>query len=188
MKKLFLLSFVFCATIIYAQEVRLPELPKNRTHYTDYNIKESGYWTTITANVTTTLRFNHKNMQNIGADWINGYRFNEFLRVGIGLGLRYYINNDHVRSSDVAWTFPIFADIRGNIISQQDRGAVPYWSVDLGGEVRGGIYFSPTIGYRFGTQRGSFLVGISYTLQQSDTWKKSDECYSGVSIKLGYEF
>ena len=187
-KRIYLMSLAFGAIVMFAQEVRLPELPNNRTHYTDYNDKESGYWGSISANTSSTLMFKRKNMQNVGADWVNGYRFNEFLRVGLGVGLRYYVNNDHVRRSDIAWSFPIYVDVRGNIISQQDRGAVPYWSVDLGGEIRGGLYFSPTLGYRFGTQRGSLLLGVSYTLWQADTWKKDNESISGVSLKVGYEF
>lgn len=187
-KRIYLLSLAFGATFMFAQEVRLPELPNNRTHYTDYNDKENGYWGAISANTSSTLMFKRKNMQNVGADWVNGYRFNEFLRVGLGVGLRYYINNDHVRRSDIAWSFPIYADVRGNIISQQDRAAVPYWSVDLGGEICGGLYFSPTLGYRLGTQRGSLLLGVSYTLQQADTWKKNHESINGVSLKVEYEF
>ncbi|MCD7714399.1 MAG: hypothetical protein LUI08_05700 [Prevotella sp.] len=188
MKRIFLLSLVFCALVGYAQEVRLPDLPKNRTRYTDYREETSGYWSAITVNGATTTMFNRKNMQNVGADWVNGYRFSEFLRVGIGAGVRYYINNDNVRRKDVSWSFPIFADVRGNFISQQDRGSVPFWSVDLGGEFHGGVYFSPTLGYRFGAPRGCFILGISYTLQQFDTWRKDNEPISGVSLKLGYEF
>ncbi len=166
----------------------MPELPKNRTHYREYKEATSGYWSAVTLNGTTTTKINRKNMQNVGLDWINGYRFNEFIRVGIGIGARYYVNNDNVRRNGTAWSFPLFADIRGNIISQQDRGSVPYWSVDMGGEFRGGFYFSPTLGYRFGGPRSSLLLGLSYTLQQFDTWKKDNECISGISLKIGYEF
>ncbi len=188
MKKFILTTLVLFATAVSAQDVVLPDMPKGRTHYTDYRTKDNGYWSAITANISTSTMFNRKNIQNAGADWINGYRFNEFIRIGAGVGLRYYINNDNLRVSDIEWTFPIFADIRGNIISQQDRSAVPFWSVDIGGEIRGGIYFSPTLGYRFGTQRGSVIVGLSYTLQQHDTYKKENENISGVSLKVGYEF
>lgn len=189
MKRMFLLSLAFCAATIYAQEgVRLPALPQNRTHYTDYKETTSGYWSAVTANAATTVTINRKKMQNVGADWVNGYRLSEFIRVGVGVGLRYYINNDNVRRSDVAWSFPIFADARGNIISQQDRSAVPYWSVDLGGEFHGGLYFSPTLGYRFGGLRSCFILGISYTLQQFDTWKKDNELIGGINLKVGYEF
>ena len=34
-KRIYLLSLAFGATVMFAQEVRLPELPNNRTHYTE---------------------------------------------------------------------------------------------------------------------------------------------------------
>jgi len=188
MKRFSLLILAFVSMNLCAQKVKLPDLPKHRSNYTDFEDRETGYWSAIDINASSTVLFKRSNMQNIGAEWINGYRFNEFLKVGIGVGAHYYLNNNNLRTDDVAWSFPLFIDVRGNINSQQDRGSVPYWAVDLGGEIHGGVYFSPTLGYRFGTQRGSFLIGVSYTFQQHDTWKKENENISGVSFKFGYEF
>lgn len=189
-KNYFLLTLLimFSGTVWSQNDITLPERPKGRTHYTDYSTKENGYWTTVELNVSSTTMFNRKNMQPMNVSWINGYRFNEFLKAGIGFGSKYFIRNDKMRLSSIPWTFPIFLDMRGNIMSQQDRGAVPYWSVDIGGEIRGGFLFSPSLGYRFGASRSSFLIGISYTLSQYDTWRKSNESIHGMSLKLGYEF
>lgn len=188
MRRLYLLSLAFLAITVSAQDVILPDLPKDRTQYVDYETKADGYWTSVAANLSSTTLFQRKNILFTGAEWINGYRFNEFIRAGVGIGLRYYICSSRLRTSDFPWTFPLFLDVRGNIVSQQDRSAVPFWAVDIGGEMRGGFYFSPTLGYRFGTQRKSFILGLSYTLQQHDTYKKKNENISGVSLKLGYEF
>lgn len=189
MKHLFYLSCFLClSTLVEAQEIRLPERPQNRTTYRDYSVQSSGYWNSVEFFGGSTVMFNRKNAANVGLTWVNGYRFNEFLKVGVGIGGRYYINNDNLRTSSTEWTFPIFADVRGNIISQQDRGAVPYWSIDLGGEINGGVYFSPSLGYRFGADRSSLTLGIAYQLMQTDTWKKKNECLNGVVAKIGYEF
>lgn len=191
MKKIFLflaLALTVCYPTKAQDNIKLPERPKNRTNYTDYSVKVTGYWTAVELNGGSTTMFNRKNIQPIEIRWINGYRFNEFLKAGIGVGGKYFINNDKVRSSSIPWTFPVFLDLRGNIISQQDRGAVPYWSLDAGAEIRGGFYFSPTLGYRIGEPRNSFLIGITYSLSTQDTWKKDNENIHSVSLKLGYEF
>ncbi len=185
---LLVFSMAVTSLTLCAQDVTLPERPQNRRNYRDYSLEESGYWTAIEGTVGSTAMFNRKNMPFGGVSWINGYRFSEFLRVGIGIGFKYHLNNDKVKSSSIPWSFPIFADVRGNIVSQQDRSSVPYWSVDLGGEIRGGLYFTPTIGYRLGMSRSCFLLGIGYKFTQSDTWRKGNEGLNSIVIKLGYEF
>lgn len=186
----YILSLFVCISIISvvnAQDVKLPEKPKNRTHFRDYSIQSSGYWSTIEAFGGATVMLKRHNIASIGATWVNGYRFNEYLKVGIGFGVKYIINNNKVRRSSIPWTFPILADVRGNIISQQDRGAIPYWSLDVGGELRGGFLFSPTIGYRFGQDRKSLTIGICYQLTHTYT-KNDNELLNGLLAKIGYEF
>jgi hypothetical protein len=82
----------------------------------------------------------------------------------------------------------LYADFRGNIISQQDRSLVPYWSFDIGAEIRNGFFFSPTIGVRIGEGRSSFLVGLNYRYGSVKTWKDDNDMRSMFALKLGYEF
>lgn len=170
------------------REVRLPERPAHRGAYTDYSVKEQGYWTAIEAAGGSSALFHRRNLQPISVSWINGIRMSEYLRFGLGIGAKYYINGSDVLRSDDEWRFPLYLDVRGNFISQQDREAVPYWSIDAGAELRGGMFASPTLGYRFGTPRGSVLLGLSFCVFTADTWKKDNELLSSWSLRFGYEF
>jgi hypothetical protein len=95
-----------------------------------------------------------------------------------------------LRDNDVAWTMPVFVDLRGNLGSQEVRNCVPYWSMDFGAIVNDGVFFSPTIGLRFGEKRNSWLLGLSYTISQIDNNKLLDypSSVSFVSLKAGFEF
>ncbi len=190
MKKILTVILIMTfATSLYAQDnIRLPERPKNRTQYRDLTVQEHGYWTAVELGGGMTTMFNRSNMAMVDLDWVNGYRFSEFFRAGVGLGVKYLFNNDKVRTSSVAWVFPVYVNARGNFISQQDRGSVPFWSVNVGGEFRGGFLFAPTLGYRFGASRHSFTLGVGYTLSQYDTYKKNNEMIGTIHLKVGYEF
>ncbi len=120
-----------------------------------------------------------------------GYRLNEFLRGGVGLGVNCYFNgNEKVRGTVNKWTMPVFLNLRGNIVSQDARGVVPYWSLDGGALLGDGYFISPTIGIRIGQHRNSFLIGLNYAIGDIDTSK--GEIYSNpvnfLGLKLGYEF
>ena len=189
-KTLLLIACALLCMTAYAQEnqvTRLPEKP-NRTAYKDYTQSQGGYWFSVEGFGGTMADPNEKNIQYIGADFVNGYRFSEFLRAGVGVGMKYYFGSDKVRTSSVSWGFPLYIDLRGNIISQNDREAVPFWSVETGTEIRSGFFFSPLIGLKIGEQRSSFTVGISYTYFKMDTWAKDGDSRNMVSLKVGYEF
>ena len=191
MKSLFvIISLLFaCSNSINAQtrNIRMPEKPK-RTTYTDVTSRESGYWYAIELTGGSMTDAGRRNLSFAEGTIINGYRLNEFLRAGLGFGVKYYIDNDDVRSSSIPWAFPLYADFRGNIISQQDRSLVPYWSFDIGAEIRNGFFFSPTIGVRIGEGRSSFLVGLNYRYGSVKTWKDDNDMRSMFALKLGYEF
>lgn len=117
---------------------------------------------------------------------VAGYRVNEYFRVGVGVGARYYINGGDFRSAKLSsdWACPLFVNFRGNIISEEYRDAVPFYSLDAGFTIGdNGLMIRPTLGYRFGVSHSAFLLGISYWGQISDK-----EYLSFVGIKLGYEF
>ncbi len=122
-----------------------------------------------------------------------GYRFNEYVRVGLGLGARYYFDNNKVRSTLSEWAFPIFLNIRGNFIPTRYRDVVPYYSFDIGGTVRDGFMLRPTVGLRVGLERSAFLVGLGYVGQDLSTYsrdnlRKTRRFVNFITLKLGYEF
>ena len=53
---------------------------------------------------------------------VNGYRFNPFLAVGLGVGMRYFSQKSET-------LVPIFASVR---INMRDRKVTPYANIDLG--------------------------------------------------------
>lgn len=190
MKKLFLILLsvtTICLSSI-AQDVKLPERPK-RSSYIDYSECDKGFWCAIETEAGSSIAFKHKNVQAASLTYTAGYRISEFLKLGVGIGGRYYFNNNEdVRDTDIDWAFPIFANFRGNIISQEIRSMVPYWSLNIGGVIRDGFYLSPTIGLRFGENRNSWLIGISYGLHQLKVFPDDTEFKNFISLKIGYEF
>lgn len=191
MKKLLSLAIaLLLSSYCLAQEnevKRLPEKP-HTSNYRDYSTTDNGYWTAVELNGGATAMTGRRNLPFAEGTWVNGYRFNEFLRVGVGFGAKYYFNNDDVRTKSSPWVFPLYADFRGNIISMYNRTVVPYWSADIGSEIRNGFFFSPTIGLRIGEARNAFLIGINYRIGTMDTKKKENEARSMFALKIGYEF
>ena len=115
--------------------------------------------------------------------------------MGAGLGAKYYFNhNSRRRGTANSCTFPLFFNARGNFLSQADRSMVPYWSVNVGGVVGDGFFLSPTIGLRFGEQRNSWLLGLSYSLNHINTDKLQVPpatrltTTSALMLHVGYEF
>ena len=172
--------------------VRLPEAPQ-RVAYHDHTQLNDGFWIAIEAQGATSILFdsNKTNAQRAGLAVVAGYMFNEFLKIGVGMGGNCYVsNNQPMRSTSIAWNMPIYLDLRGNFGSQEVRNCVPYWSLDLGGAVKDGIFASPTIGLRFGEKRDSWLLGVTYSISQILNNKdlKYPEAVSFVGLKAGYEF
>lgn len=150
----------------------LPEEP-NRAKYIDFPSLNEGLWfaAQFTPGIFTDLGFMAQ------ADLIAGYRFGEFIRAGLGVS---------PRITGGVFTMPIYADVRGNIISQESRMSVPYWSFDIGysvGKYYTGIYVSPTVGVRVGMPRNNFIAGVSYILQGVPGY-----AFHGIALRIGYEF
>lgn len=169
------------------REVRTLQQPKE-TNYRDYTSQEQGFWYAVEAEGGSSIMEHKTNMQYVNLTFTGGYRINEYLRVGAGFGGRMYVNNASVRNSNSKFGIPIFANIRGNIISAKDRDGVPFWSVNVGEITNDGAFFSPTIGYSFGGLRNNFQVGVSYTLSNLKDNTGVRQNYSYFGLKLGYEF
>lgn len=173
----------------YAQyrEVKLPEKP-TLPEYKDYITQQQGFWYSIEAEGGSSIMSEKTNMQFVQLTTTAGYRFSEFLRVGAGLGGRMYVHNADVRDTNNKFGVPIFANIRGNLISAYDIDGVPFWSLNIGGITTEGFFASPTLGYSFGGLRNNFLIGLSYTISTFTDCTKENVAYSYFALKLGYEF
>ena len=169
------------------RDVRMPKQPKQH-NYRDYTSQEKGFWFALEAEGGSSVMEHKRNMQYVNLTFTGGYRLSEYLRVGAGLGGRMYVNNADVREGNSKFAMPIYANVRGNIISAHDRDAVPYWSVNVGGITNEGVFFSPTIGYSFGGLRNNFLIGLTYTLSNLKTQSYGKQNFSYLGLKLGYEF
>lgn len=187
-----IISFILFALLAlpsFAQyrEVRMPDQPKT-SNYRDYTSQSQGFWYAIEAESGSSIMEHRTNMQYVNLTFTGGYRISEFLRFGVGFGGRMYVNNASVRHADSKYGIPIFANVRGNIVSAQDRDGVPFWSVNVGGITKDGVFFSPTIGYSFGGLRNNFQVGVAYTLSNLKVNTGEKLNYSYFGLKLGYEF
>jgi hypothetical protein len=160
------------STLAQNQGITLPEKPK-RAKYVDYSIKQTGWWCAAQLGggfSTTTNRFFGQ------FDFVNGYRFSEFLKVGIGVSPRIGLN-----------TIPIYAQARGNFISQEDTMFAFFWNADLGYAINGGVYASPSVGLKCGDIRHNFLVSIYYALEGQRP-EVSNQSLHLVGLRIGYEF
>lgn len=189
MKRLFLLIIATVTVLTgLSAQTRMPEIgtDKSQSSYSELN---TGFWISADLEGGASLRISHKNSAIAGLNISGGYRFNEYLKVGVGFGGRYYFNNDALRYNTFEMSFPLYATVRGNFIPGEHRSVVPYYSFDLGGAIRDGFMIRPTVGIRIGDfPRNSFLVGLTYTGQElrlPDTEKK---VVSFLSLRLGYEF
>lgn len=154
-----------------------------------YENTDKGFWIAGQVQGAYSLMLHGNNIPMIELDVTGGYRFNEYLRAGLGLGVRYYINNKKMRKSSVALSMPVYANVRGNIIHGGYRTVVPYYSLDIGGAVRDGFLWRPTIGIRVGQERSAFLAGLTYTGQCYKSANTNNTRYgSFLGITLGYEY
>lgn len=174
---------------------RLPEVNTERIQK-NYSEAEKGFWIAAEAVGGYSCRLFNSNFGLAEIDVTAGYRFSEYARAGLGFGARYYFDNPHVRFYSSEWAFPVYANIRGNIIPTNYRTTVPYYSFDVGGTIRDGFMIRPTVGLRIGQPRSAFLIGLTYTGQSLKSFRwdydetrcPSRRFVSFISLKLGYEF
>lgn len=191
MKKKFLIILLLALpTFIsgYAQyrQVNLPEKP-NHPGYKDLTAENKGFWCAFEAEGGSSIMESKPNMQFVGLTMTGGYRISEYLRLGVGFGGRMYVHNADVRDTQSKFGIPIYANARGNFISAYDRDGVPFWSFNIGGVTKEGLYLNPTIGYSFGGLRNNFYIGLSYTLSSFKDYTKNNQMYSSFGLKIGYE-
>lgn len=164
--------------------------------YVNSGRRDKGFWCAAEAVSGVSGRIIGKNFGYEEIDLVGGYRFNEYVRVGLGVGARWYWNNRSVRYDKAAWTGPLFINVRGEFMRRAQRTVVPMYSFDIGGTFRDGFMIRPGIGIRVGELRSAFTLTLCYTGQGLDrkAWNlqgevvKKSAFISFVALKLGYEF
>lgn len=186
---------VSCSLGASAQLNQVNRLPgvDNSGIQKNYTESQTGFWAAAEASAGYSCRLFNSNFGYSEFDAVVGYRFNEFVRTGIGIGGRYYFDNAKVRTTASEWAFPIFVNVRGNFIPTQYRSVVPFYSFDIGGTVRDGFMVRPNVGLRIGRDRSAFLVSIGYSGQDLSSYNKTNgektrKFISFINLKLGYEF
>lgn len=177
----------FVTSLAQSRQIIMPEESQEKG-FANLAEQEQGYWCGIDAEFGSTLMENKKNVASVGVNFTNGYRFNEYLKVGIGLGVLYYVNSDNVRVRKSHLAMPLFVNLHGNMVTEEIRRTVPYWSVNVGTAMPDGFFFNPQVGLRIGEKRSAFCIGIGYVLRKLDSLSQNTSSYSGASLKIGYEF
>lgn len=173
------------ALTMNAQEIRMPKMPKKKA-FKDFSQQEKGIWFAFEAGAGSTAESNMRNAQIATATATAGYRFSEYLKVGVGVGGGYYFNNSDIRQSGSRVNIPVFVNARGNLMTQEYQTAVPYWNFSIGSRVNDGMFISPGIGFRFGEHRSSFIMAVKYEYGQIKLVDGKKWC-SSFHLSLGYE-
>jgi|GEM_PF-472253 len=134
-----------------------------------YQFKEQGIYNLTTINLPQGFNEWNEWDSGLGIHHVTGKQFNRWLGAGLGLGFDgYQLNNGRNVLS-------VYGDFRGYVNA---KNFSPYYSVGLGYgfgiknvdvgiiKAKGGVFFNPTIGYRFGGNAGANLImGLGYKLQ-----------------------
>lgn len=196
MKKLILIMLLclgnLCASAQLNQVNRIPKRgggDADQAQYTDY---ERGFWFAAEALGAYSCNTEGRNTGMAEVDLTVGYRFSQYFRVGVGSGPRYYFNPGPLRDKDLKWAMPLFATVRGNLMSATYRKVVPYYGIEVGTAFPDGFMVRPTIGMRIGAPRQAFTLGVSYMGQELPVryavYGKDHRFTSFVCLRLGFEF
>lgn len=174
--------------VVSAQErvIRIPEPPRRQMNIAEED--GGSFWCAIDAGGGSTAMENKKNVAMLVLTYTGGYRLNQYMKIGAGLGVLYYPNSSNVRDTKNHLAMPLFLNVRGNLLSEDIRRTVPYWSLNIGTGIPDGFFLTPSVGLRVGEKRNAFLVSIGYTLRHLKAYPELTENYSGALLKLGYEF
>ena len=195
--KRIILSAIMAAAVALASMAqertvnRIPTVSKD-TNQEQYTTFDRGVWVAAEALAGYSSHLAGHNMGVGEIDVTVGYRFNQFIKLGVGIGGRYYIDQKDLRRHSSAWGMPLFVAARGNMIPGLYRKVVPYWGMELGGSIRDGFMMRPTVGIRVGEPRQAFTLGFSYMGQSIATYNSkgedSNRFTSFFCLRAGFEF
>jgi len=148
-----------------------PTAPTNYARYYEgprqprpYAFREEGFYQSFS------LFLNFADPGGAGLQYTAGHRFSRMLGVGAGIGIE---SNDFWNSRDAV---PLFAEARGFLVKEKIS---PYYAVKLGYafalkdefsseiESKGGAYFSPEFGVRFGSRAVNYYLGLEYKIMSA---------------------
>jgi len=125
----------------------------------------------------------------LGIHHVTGMQYNRWLGTGVGLGFDGYLMGNGRNF------FSIYGECRGYFLAQKIS---PYYSVGLGygfgisneyigvRDNKGGLFFNPSLGYRFGGSAGAnFTLGFGYKLQLATI---TDQSRNGSITVQEYKF
>lgn len=116
-----------------------------------------------------------------------GYQINPYVFVGFGSGENFF-------AAPGVYGIPLYGDLR---LTLWNNSISPFIDAKLGYSIADieGLYFSPSIGCRIGTNNNTaFTISVGYELQKEDKLAinkynyKSREYMGGVAFKFGFEF
>ena len=113
--------------VAHGKAPKTPEVKKPSGSHVDYTKNETGFWFAAELQGGVTVRPNKHNMQFGELDVVAGYRISDYVRVGVGIGGRYYGGNHDFRANSGEFSVPIYANVRGNFIPTEYRKVVPYY-------------------------------------------------------------
>lgn len=108
---------------------------------------------------------------------VHGYRFNDHLFVGGGVGFMKYNDIDDS-------VIPVFANVKGYL--SNSHLVNPFASFDIGYGIRenGGVYFSPAVGINIRAfRRLGFFATVGYQYN-----KMMNTSLSNVNLRIGISF
>jgi len=201
---------VFVYTIDEILKITKEEIPtgrKGREKLTSDNIKKRGFLniTEITigkdildngSSEAISQSSNNDLQPSIGIQTINGFLFNPYLSIGLGLGLHSY--------NDISFV-PVFADIHVYLFKDPvtpfislDAGysftAKEVYAIDKDRKYFGGVYINPAFGVKMNTRKSKALTfSFGYRQQEARIYSYDEGVYpyynetqSWKKFRLGY--
>lgn len=219
MKRLYVLLFIsFCCVILsYAQDAYFvsDNIAKDKNKSADaipWHQKDKGWWCALEIHGGSVWYRPNAYEGMLGFTVINGYRFSQFAKLGIGIGFN-GILYDYQLVSEFPYkllgiTPRLLLNARGNIMRQDSRRCVPFWNVDVGYDLFQLVcYFDAGVGVRVALTKKNFnrhafvlsanyigrmvddmYRGQSYISERDGNMYKVGNFSNGILFKVGYEF
>lgn len=125
---------------------------------------------------------------------VNGVRFNDYLSMGIGVGIEYWCYYKGFMEQST-YTLPVYANIKGYLLVT--KRVSPFIGLDLGYNIGagkfselGGLLATPAVGVSFGVTNNfaiNFSVGYAYQKMKEGNLL-NDGSSNGLTIKVGFQF
>ncbi|MCQ2153078.1 MAG: hypothetical protein MJY44_00680 [Bacteroidales bacterium] len=194
---LLLFGCLFLGAQNLPEGVVMPDAP-GTAPYVDYRSKVSGFWAGVDVGSGVSLNVDPAYKASVTADVhaVAGYRFNSFIMVGVGAGVKVYAlpgSRVDAKYPGNIVSIPVFLNARGVMMNPRSRVVLPCWSMDAGYSFFDGVYVSPMLGIRVGSaERHHFVAGLAYVLQGAEVHTTVDGSAPGyvhsLQLKLGYQF